>query len=272
MVRKTTLILKLGGSIVTRKDAKLVYIRRKLIHQVGGVLKRYLDQSSTQLILLHGAGGRGHRLAQQYGLSLGVRGNNKKRSGALLSQKVNQELNTIVVEILNRSGLATTAIYPPSIIRQKDGYLRRINLAPVRVALAQGLTPVLYGDMVPDDTLELSICSADASSAYLTKAFEAKRLLFATDVDGIFTDDPHRSEDARLIRSIDLESLISGPIKLYPSHSRDVTAGMLGKIQTVAAILKGSQTHEVVVFNGLKPARYGRLLRGLPVIATKIRR
>lgn len=270
MRKQPITVLKLGGSVVTRKDARGIHFRRSLIRRIGRSLARHIDKTGNRLVLLHGAGAPGHRLAQRYDLASGVQGNTNRREGALRSQIINQELHLIVMTALRESGLPVVTVQPSSVIRQLNGRISSIFMPPIRHALKFNLVPVLFGDLVPDETLEFSICSADASGAYLARALAAERLLFSTDVDGIYTRDPHRHRNARLIRKASLHSLLEGTAHLSVSHSRDVTAGMAGKLQTVASYLKGGQTDKVVIFNGLVPTRYDQTLAETPGPRTTI--
>jgi isopentenyl phosphate kinase len=164
----------------------------------------------------------------------------------------------------HKSGLPVISVQPSSVIKQNNGQLKSIYLWPIEQALDQGLIPVLYGDLVPDLTLNFSICSADVSSAYLANVLNAERLLFGTDVDGIYTNDPYHDCRARLINKISLHSLARGKVIVGSSHSRDVTAGMAGKLRAVSSYLGGKRSRKVIIFNGQKSGRLKQVLADKP--------
>lgn len=260
MPHKTLVVLKLGGSIITAKNSPHGRIRTALLRQIGKQLVVYLNQPSHQLLLLHGAGAPGHRLAQRYDLQSGVRGNAQRRAAARRGQRLTARLNRSVVSVLASAGLPIVPVLPPTVIQQRAGQLRSMKLGPIKKILAAGRVPILYGDIVPDSTWDLSICSADASSSYLAKKLSAGRLLFATDTDGVMTDDPHYNKHARLMKKISLSSPARKTIK--HSHSIDVTGGMSGKVAAIKKIFSKNKLPEVIIFNGMIARRYAAALGG----------
>ena len=122
----------------------------------------------------------------------------------------------------------------------------------------------LYGELVFDTELGMSICSGDTSAFFLAKKYDAEQVLFASDIDGIFDKDPHRYKDARMIQTTKLSDLLENKnIALEGSHSVDVTGGLANKISELARQGFPKSLKKVVVFNGLKSGIFENALSGL---------
>jgi len=108
--------------------------------------------------------------------------------------------------------------------------------------------------MVFDETLGMSICSGDAIAMVLAKYYNAEKIIYASDIDGVFDSDPHVHFDANLINNINLKSLIvNDDIALSGSHNVDVTGGLANKILSLTSIGMSKSLKKVIVCNGLKP-------------------
>lgn len=252
-------ILKLGGSIVTHKNRAGASIRKKLVREIAKNLRLVLREKKIDLILLHGAGSAGHQLAHKYNLREGVNGKKERWNGAFLSRLTNQRLNWEITNLLTKAGLRITPIHTASIITQKNGKISRCYLETIQEALKQNCLPLLYGEMVFDQTSGMTICSGDAIAPYLAKKLQAEKIFFASDIDGVFTADPHVKKNATLIENVFLAD-INQRAALSASHNVDVTDGLLGKIKNLL-ISHSSKLQTVEIFNGLKAGNFLKILR-----------
>lgn len=252
---KTTLILKIGGSIVTEKYRSTPAIRRQLVIQIGKVIKRFYKPSKHQLILIHGAGSFGHISAKKFGLTHGTRDSLKKLPAALANKTLDQHLNVTLAHLFQSVGLPVTGINTSSSVLNRAGKFHTIFTEHLNAALRIGAIPLLHGDMVFDQVWGMSICSGDVLLPELAKHFRSERVFYASDVDGIFTSDPFRNPDATLIREISLADLLSPKIRLSTSHHTDVTAGFSGKFSPYKSA-KLPALEIISVFNGLIPKNY----------------
>jgi isopentenyl phosphate kinase len=156
-----------------------------------------------------------------------------------------QKLNHAVVAALIQHGLPAIGISPcfgiPDVQAHGGGDTARAYLQrAVWTAVRAGLVPVLHGDAGlwgPDD---VGILSGDFVMVMLGTAPWITRAIFLTDVDGIYTSDPHRRNDndgennktATLIPTLHVDTK-TGEL-LHPSvvnaqasrHSHDVTGGL----------------------------------------------
>ncbi|MFH0956239.1 MAG: hypothetical protein V1813_00090, partial [Candidatus Aenigmatarchaeota archaeon] len=126
--------------------------------------------------------------------------------------------------------------------------------------------PVMNGTMVPDMKLGGSVISGDAVIEYVSGRLHPKLVVFATDVDGIFTADPRKNRKASLIKLVTQESFGSIRESLSGSAATDVTGGMMGKAERLLGI--GS---DVLIVNGNVPGRVEKALLGSDVRGTLVK-
>jgi isopentenyl phosphate kinase len=258
---KPLYVLKIGGSVATYKDRRGFSVRKSLLKKIAINLKKTLKSKKFHLILVHGAGAMGHQLAKKYALQKGTGKNQWKIKGALLSQAANKKLNVAINKILKTCKLNVFSVHPSVSIIQKNGKIVFCDIKTIKKCLQRKLIPLLYGEMVFDKKTGFSVCSGDAIVAYLAKKFEVQKIFFASDVNGIFEKDPYIYKKAKLVQKINL-SKFNRKIKISQSHNKDVTGGLLGKIEKMRKI-KNSSVKTIEIFNGLKPENFSKTLLGI---------
>lgn len=263
-------ILKIGGSIATFKNRAGASVRTKLLKSIARALKHAQQKKNFDLILVHGAGSVGHQIAHRYHLKEGTGNNKTKWHAALQTRVMTQKLNSAIAEIFISEGLRVVPTQTASLVIQKDGAITSFEAETTSEALKQNCIPLLYGDMVFDVNLGMSICSGDALAPYLAKKFRAQKILFATDVDGIFDKDPYEFKNAKLIENINIKEIgKKQDIELKGSHNLDVTGGLAGKIKKI------TQKHDtalqsIEIFNGLEVKNFSRIFSDMKFPHTKI--
>ncbi len=262
------IILKIGGSVATYKNRASLSVRVSLMKKVALALQSSLKEKPCRLILIHGSGSAGHRLARDFDLRHGTGDNPQKIEAALLSQRANQKLNSILADTCIASGLPVVSVHSASIIVQNNSVMEYFSTETITHALAHGQIPLLYGEMVPDTLLNFSICSGDTIASFLAQKFSAEKICFASDIDGIFTQDPHRFPRATLIEHLPFE-MLNTQSGITGSHSVDVTGGLGGKIQKLAP-LRYSSVKQIEIFNGLDANHYHSVLLNHPFPHTTI--
>jgi len=107
--------------------------------------------------------------------------------------------------------------------------------------------------------------STIAVSALAAEAINADKLIVATDVDGIYTDDPKLNPDARLLEEVTLSQLMK--IVEKTSHK----AGEYKLIDMVAYKVLSRSHIQTIYLNGIDPENVRRAIMGERV-GTLIRR
>ena len=257
---KPLYILKIGGSVATFKDRPGFSVRKRLLKKIALAIKKAKAKKDFDLILIHGAGAGGHQLAKKYDLKSGTNGDDKKFKGSLLSCNENQKLNNAIFEIFIACDVRIFPVHTASTIIQKNKKINYCDTKIIEKALKNNGVPLLYGEMVFDEELEMSICSGDAIAPFLAKKLGAQKILFASDIDGIFDKDPHLFKNAKLIENIKLNEILSNKkIEITGSHSVDVTGGLFGKIKSLD-VNHIKSLKSVEIFNGLQEKNYENIL------------
>ena len=253
------LLVKLGGSVLTDK-ARLRTPRKTAIAR----LTKELAGLGDDLVVVHGAGSFGHVLAKKYALNGPA--SPSKAHGAAVVQRDVRTLDALVVDGLLKTGLAPVVLPPSAVLGLEDGRVDEFDAAPFRDYLREGFTPVTFGDVVRDRTRGVSVCSGDLLMLELARAFHPRSVVFAADVDGLYTADPKHAKDAQLLLSVaraDLSLIDFGPAK-----GADVTGGIEAKVRRMLEI--ASFADETLIVNGNVKNRVRDALRGRIVIGTRV--
>jgi len=259
------IVVKLGGSVITYKNGQ-----RRVRGAVLAQLASELAAARDSLALVHGGGSFGHREAAKWGLRGGGPGPTApKRRLAAGARSVNDAmglLNHRVLVTLQRAGLSPTGLPGAAVAKLRDGKLSSFDVAPFLSAFANGLVPVTYGDAAPDSVRGHAIVSGDQLAHALAKRLEAKRVVFVTDRDGLYTAPPGEA-GARLARRVSGAALARLAAR-GGDGTHDVTGGMAGKLKEIRRI--AALGIPVTIVNGLVPGRLRDALRGRPGVATTV--
>jgi len=255
------IVIKLGGAAITDKT-KLSVINRKTITSTAKALAKHRDY-----ILVHGAGSFGHIPVEKYNLKGPIRSRSQligyaKTKASLL--KLENEL----VSILAKNRIPVAPVAASSCLIADRGRIVSQDFAAIASMLKLGLVPCVGGDLVQDVSLGATVVSGDQIAVNLALAFQAGRIIFGTDVDGLFTADPKLGREARLISTLDLARLKEWSEKAGPANVPDASGGMRGKLtEIIPAVSAGIQ---VVIVNLKKPHRLERAIAGKTVKGTEI--
>ncbi len=246
-------ILKIGGSVLTYKN-RISTIKRKRLEKIADELKSYLEEKNEKLIVVHGAGSFGHPLAKKYNIS--DPHSVKNTLGVGLTHASMHRLSLELCNVFLRNGLPVYPISSGSVLMQKGGRISFFKVDLIHKLLEKDIIPVLHGDVVIDEDTQFSICSGDQIISYLSNKLPTRRILFLTDVDGVYTEDPKSSPNAKLLRLLRKRDIQRIKISTR-DYQDDVTGLMMGKLKEIAKI-KG----QVLVFNGNKSGNLLRALQG----------
>lgn len=111
-------------------------------------------------------------------------------------------------------------------------------------------------------TEELGIGDNDTLSAIITANVDADLLILLSDIDGLFTKDPHKNSDAKLIPVVqkitqDIEKLADG------AGTSLGTGGMKTKLR--AAHIATAAGSDMIIANGSRPSLLYDIMDGKPV-------
>jgi isopentenyl phosphate kinase len=254
------ILVKLGGSVITDKS-KLRTFRSSSCSR----LARELRPARSGLTLVHGAGSYGHIEAKKHGLQNGLKTNAQLRHVAGVQRDV-RELNLRVLEALIDNDVKAVSIPPAASAKFDGGEIKSFEPDQFQVMLDLGLSPVTFGDVVPDESMGFSICSGDLMMEALARAFEPETVVFCADVDGVFDCDPKRNAGAKLIIEFDRSSLRD--LKRTESAHADVTGSIYGKLERMLAIARHCE--KCMIVNGNVPGRLQKAVSGKDVVSTVV--
>ena len=257
-------ILKLGGSVVTKKDLP----RTPNVEAIRRLASEVATAGPRQLVIVHGGGSYGHPLAKEYDISAGY-SFPRQLVGFSLTHQAMVELNMIVVEAFLDMGVPAMSIASSSFLITEDRRIVNVDFSVVSRAVEFNFVPILYGDAVLDSARRFTILSGDQLAVRLATDLGAHKIIFGVDVDGVFTANPKLVKEARLIEELSI-SQMRGMVRIGEALSTDVTGGMLGKINEAGAAVEAGI--DVQLVNALKPGVVNAVLRGEKVPCTWLRR
>ena len=239
-------ILKIGGSIITDKDANDGAANYDEIERITGEISKHKDR----LIIVHGAGSFGHPQAKRYALT-----EKFDAKGALITHESVKTLNRIVVESLKNAGVDAVGVHPMGSTVSENGRISQMFLDNIHLMLDNGFVPVLHGDVVMDTKLGTSVLSGDQVVPYLAVQLGGARIGIGSAKDGVLDDKGNTIPTITSTNFKDIKKYIGA------SESTDVTGGMLGK---VGELLKLCETSSITsyIFNARKSGNVSRFLGG----------
>jgi len=228
-MNKDLVIVKLGGSAITYKN-KAFAPRKGVIETLAKEIKELLGEVS--LVIVHGGGSFGHRVANQYSLDQGLR-----KSGQLIGvSKVRYrmtELSQMITGEMIKEGIPVFPLHPSSFVISSSCKIRLFFDKPVKAALEKGLVPLTFGDIILDKKKGISILSGDDLACRLAINLKALRLVYGTDVNGVYVNTP--SGDKILAKKLRVSELSK---VRFCSAGVDVTGGMRHKLKTASDAVK----------------------------------
>ena len=262
------IILKLGGSVITKKDSLEPEADYGNLNRIASEIA---DTTAEGLIIVHGAGSFGHPFAKKYAIGNHIKNKDdfkEKKKGFCLTQSWVKKLNTLVCDNLREKGIFAVSIQPSSFLITKNKRIYSGELQLIKKYLEMGFVPVIYGDVVidTDDSIKTAVLSGDQIIKYLAENLKPERVILGSDVDGIYTKDPKKYGDSELIEVVssleDLE-LIEG------ASAVDVTGGMGGKLKELLILAQMGIESEII--NANKSNNIKNALKGEKGIGTIIK-
>lgn len=211
-----TVILKLGGSVITDKSGEC-NIDHARLHEVADHITA---RDGMKLVLVHGAGSCGHPEARRYCINDGI--GVETVSGVYHTHAAVSRLNAAVVGALRDAGAEAIGIHPLNLAFAEDGRLVSMETRHISEMIRYGIIPVLHGDVVMDRQRGACIISGDQLVTWLAVALGSRRVGLATDVEGVL-------QNGGVVPVIDRGMVDT--LAIGGSDNTDVTGGMRGKIE-----------------------------------------
>ena len=221
-----------------------------------------------KLIIGHGGGSFPHKPAKDYRINEGIV-NEESYKGISLVQDAASQLNRIIVGSLIEAGENAISVQPSAELISEDGRIKEWYLEPMKEMLKYNLLPVPYGDVVLDIKKGCCIISTEEILNYLARKLDVKRIILVGIVDGVFTADPQKNPNAKIIPEISSKNYEEIKKYLGGSAGIDVTGGMLHKVEEMFELAKLGIKSEII--NANKENYLKRSLLGARGLGTIIR-
>lgn len=216
-----TVVLKLGGSVVTRKAEAETVDRATLSTLADAVAGNDVD-----LVLVHGGGSFGHHHASERGVSTdaGTRdaGDARAIHGAMT------DLNDAVVAALADRGVPALPVHPLSAATRDETGDLTLPPGPVETMLGEDYVPVLHGDVVAHAGTGVTVVSGDELVVHLATGLGADRVGLCSAVPGVL------DADGAVVPRIDAFDDVADA--LGGADATDVTGGMAEKVRRLLGL------------------------------------
>lgn len=247
------IIIKLGGSVITDKT-KFKTIRPNVLRNIGKELSGIVKLNRYRFIIVHGGGSFGHPLAYKYRLAEGII-NSESLIGISETIDSMRELSLSITKFLRDFGIPIFPIQTSSVSLLKKDKIALFFQEILKIALERNFIPLLWGDVALDLSKGCSILSGDEIIKYLAFLLKPNKVIFGTNVDGVFLDYP---KNLKLVKKINKDNLESIMEAIRPVNYTDVTGGFYKKMQVMVSIARSGI--RVQVINLLK---YGNLTKAI---------
>ena len=247
-------LIKLGGSVVTFKERPLV-ANTVAINDIS----RILAQLSVPVIIVHGGGSFGHYWSMKYDMH--TKPAAYDAHGVSVVHESMYALNQIIVNSMISAGLSPYGMSPSVFTAGHNPIAAKMR--QVYAMAKSKVVPVTFGDVVHVEGKKYSILSGDVLMTILARALRPMSVIFATNVDGIYSD-MHCKEPIREISTAGKKL-----IDFSKALGADVTGGMQRKITEAFKI--ASCGMDVMIVNGLVPDRIVDATKGMLKVGTVVR-
>jgi isopentenyl phosphate kinase len=269
---KELVFLKLGGSLITDKTqpyTPLLDVMDDLALQVATALRTH---PNLRLVLGHGAGSFGHVPASEYKTRDGL----PPKSTPLIHRERDESedsywkgfaevwyqasaLNRYVMKALHNAGIQAIALPPSAGVIASNGHVSVWETTPIRMELATGMVPVVFGDTVFDEVRGGTILSTEDLFMFLANALSPERILLAGLEAAVWADFPARTHIIEKITPQTYQEVNNGVGK---AEGADVTGGMESKVKQMLELVNENSELSVQIFSGAEPGNIVRVLTG----------
>jgi len=272
------LILKVGGSCISDKTLLYKAMKTESPEDIKAALDIDLNKIDliaaeigkaysimNKVIILTGVGSPGHFTVLKHKLHKGNSGDLEQHLGLLEAQIAVNRLRQSILESFLRNKIPAFQAYASSIYESDKMRVIKGDIGNIKRFLESGLVPVISGDMVPDVTMGYSVLSGDQILADLAKKFKPKKIVYGSDIDGIFDSDPKLNPNSSLIPKIsrnEIDSLID------QISGEDASGQMRGKIMEIRNLLDAG-FKDILLLNLTKRGILSRALNNEDVPYTR---
>ncbi len=258
-------LVKLGGSLITDKHRPET-ARRQVIERLARELAKARVEAVQAIVLGHGSGSFGHTAAAEHRLTSGLT-TPRQLAGVSATQAAAARLHRLVLEALAAAGATPFSLAPSSYLVTHHGRPNNLAVDPLAGALAAGLLPVTYGDVVMDSGQGVAIASTETvltavARRLAQRGYRLVRALWAGETAGLL--------DARgqTVPSLDAAALARAIREASGAAGLDVTGGIRHRLEATRVLARLGVPS--LLFDGRVPGALTRALAGEEVEGTRV--
>jgi len=261
-------LLKLGGSLITKKTEVSTVNTPMLISACEQIDKAVKDFPDLKLIVGHGSGSFAHQAGAKYetikGLRPGRSSSDRKYfwHGFFEVYKQAHLLNEFVVKAMNQAGVPAINFPPATLVIASNRTIVKWDTENIEMALENGFVPIIFGDVIFDQFIGGTILSTEDLFEYLTDQLNPSRILLAGIEEGVWSDYP---ANQNLIEMIDHQTYPQIRKALGGSHATDVTGGMNSKVNQMLDLTSKHPELNVRIFSGVGSHNIYKAIAGSPI-------
>ncbi len=240
------LVIKAGGSVITRKGESPVFDRA-----AASRLAASLAELREPFALVHGTGSFGKPPALRYGYLSG-----RVPPGGAPVDAINTSLLRLHLAFLRElrsAGLVVGSVPGPEYFLLRGGRPVPADASAIEAPLASGLVPVVSSGIFPDGTGGGVVVSSDALAVGLCGLLRPRLAVFFTDAPGLL------DAAGAVLPELD-EPGLEAFSRACPREPGDVSGGMRGKAAELLEIVRGGG--RALVLDGRRPEGLVSFLAG----------
>lgn len=236
---KKRIVIKVGSSTITHPSTCSLNLKK--IEQLVRVLTDLRNQGKEVVLVSSGAIPVGRK-------TLGITEKPKTTKTKQACAAVGQARLMMVYQKL----FAEYNQIPAQILMTKYTMINDVSRQNARNTfeelLSYGVIPIVNeNDTVSTDELELEFGDNDTLSAIVASVIDADVLILMSDIDGLYTDDPHNNPDAEFIDVVD--EITDELCSMGKGSSTSVGTGGMATKLSAAKIATNSGT-DMIIANG----------------------
>lgn len=259
MDREMTILIKLGGSLITDKTEARSFRSDRVSRIAKQVIQLRDLIPDARIVIGHGSGSFGHVEAQKYNTVKGVY-TAEERQGFSHVGAVAAELSLLVQNEFLAAGLPMLRFQPSSTLVSRDRRIESFDSRALSLALDQRFIPLIHGDIALDLRIGGTIISTESIFAHLAQPLGVDQIILLGEVAGVL------NKNGELVPQITPGSFANVQSALAGSHGVDVTGGMSQKVKTMIDLARMHPSLNVIIADG----RRDNLLRDLLVAGCHI--
>ena len=191
-------IIKLGGSFITDKRIPYLINQEAIDRAISEIADCFKSGLIKKLIIVHGVGSHGHPPVLKHKLHKGY----KEKSQLLAMTETQHIVNQLRYKLMDsflKASIPAFLSHASSYMTADRMKIKEVFTKGISGYLDLGMIPVVGGDMLADESMGFSVGSGDQMTVWLADLFNAKRIIFVADVDGVFESDPKTNPQAKLL-------------------------------------------------------------------------